>query len=327
MSGKWNNVLFLSFNFRVKHYSDHVPWELPTHSLSLFHVCAWNWQLCKPCTAAPFPLWPQKRQAAALWAPPVLTERSSYILLRSLSSTHAYSMQALSPLWRSGQGERRCDIRGGWSWPGLCYQSLRCLQWPSSKRCALTEPSDLTWRWQHQALSLPHPWLSPSQKEVYLDMPYLPQLVCWCHPHVRYMEIESYDWGADKNQEYIARMNFMQAPSWQLYNILIYHLWNTQWCNEKNVEMKKALLSQNGVNGIMPVFGCYNPLFCIFSFLFLFCFGSLEVCFGSCMLMTGSSRMVHSIPAHLKSLDVKYFERAHCVKRELLVLVAVCARV
>ncbi len=142
MSGKWNNVLFLSFNFRVKHYSDHVPWELPTHSLSLFHVCAWNWQLCKPCTGAPFPLWPQKRQAAALWAPPVLTERSSYILLRSLSSTHAYSMQALSPLWRSGQGERRCDIRGGWSWPGLCYQSLRCLQWPSSKRCALSEPSD-----------------------------------------------------------------------------------------------------------------------------------------------------------------------------------------
>ncbi len=112
---------------------------------------------------APFPLWPQKRQAAALWAPPVLTERSSYILLRSLASTHAYSTQALSPLWRSGRKERRRDIRGGWSWPGLCYQSLRCLQWPSSKRCALTEPSDLTWGWQHQAVSLPQtlPWLSP----------------------------------------------------------------------------------------------------------------------------------------------------------------------
>lgn len=113
---------------------------------------------------APFPLWPQKKQAAALWAPHALTERSNYILLTSL----AYTVQALSPLWMSGQEESRCDIRGGWTWPGLCYQSLICLRWPSSKLCALTKPTDLTCGLQHQAVSLPQtlPWLSPGPKKL-----------------------------------------------------------------------------------------------------------------------------------------------------------------
>ncbi len=43
--------------------------------------------------------------------------------------------------------------------------------------------------------------------------------------------------------------------------------------------MKKPCFLKMVLMVIMPVFGCYKPLFCIFSFLFLFCFGSLEVLF------------------------------------------------